>query len=84
MLFDQHKGDFGMYKTIEQIHEEYNGQWVYLINLKENDSDVVIGGEVAAHSESRDKVIMEMKKQANNGIYIFYAGKVPEGISVLL
>ena len=73
-----------MFLTIEQIHEKYDGQWIYLINLKENDSDVVIGGEVAAHSESRDKVIMEMRKQPQNGIYIFYAGKIPEGISVLL
>jgi hypothetical protein len=73
-----------MFMTIEQINEKYNGQWVYLINLKENLSDVVIGGEVAAHSESRDKVIMEMRKQPQNGIYIFYAGQIPEGVSVLL
>ena len=73
-----------MFLTIEQIHEKYNGQWIYLINLKENDSDVVIGGVVAAHSESRDRVIMEMRKQPQNGIYIFYAGNVPEGVSVLL
>ena len=73
-----------MFMSIEQIHEKYKGQWVYLVDLKENDSDDVIGGNVAAHSESRDKVIMEMRKQPHNGIYIFYAGKIPEGLSVLL
>ena len=73
-----------MFMTIDQIHEKFNGQWVYLINLKENDSDVVVGGEVVAHSESRDKVIMEMRKQPQNGIYVFYAGSIPEGVSVLL
>ncbi|MCL2126204.1 MAG: hypothetical protein FWH33_09495 [Oscillospiraceae bacterium] len=73
-----------MFLTIEQIHDKYDGEWVYLINLRENDSDVVIGGEVAAHSESRDRVIMEMLKHPEHGIYIFYAGKMPEGVSVLL
>ena len=71
-----------MYKTIQEIHSEYDGQWVYLVDLTENERGKVTGGEVAAHSESRDKVIMMLRPE--KGIYIFYAGKPPEGVSVIL
>ena len=71
-----------MYKTISEIHQEYDGQWVYLVNLKVNERGTVIGGEVAAHSENRDRVVMALRPE--NGIYVMYAGKIPEGISVFL
>ena len=71
-----------MYKSIAMIHREYDGQWVYLINTKENDRGTVLGGEVAAHSENRDKVIMALRPE--DGIYVMYAGRVPEGVSVIL
>ena len=71
-----------MYKSIKEIHQEYDGQWVYLINLKENERGTVIGGEVAAHNENRDKVIMLLRPE--NGVYVMYAGKIPEGITVIL
>jgi hypothetical protein len=32
---------------------------------------------VATHSESRDKVIMKIRPE--KGIYVMYAGKIPEG-----
>ena len=75
-----------MYKTMEQIHEEYDGQWVFMINCKKNERGSLIGGEVAIHSASRDNVISNMKK-ANNKIsqtFIGYAGKIPEGVALLL
>ena len=71
-----------MYKTISEIHQEYDGQWVYLINLKVNARGTVLGGEVAAHNESRDKVVMALHPET--GVYVMYAGKVPEGVSVIL
>ena len=71
-----------MYKTIEQIHKEYDGQWVYLINLKSNERGTVVGGEVATHSESRDKVVMSIDPM--DGIFVFYAGKVPAEVSIIL
>ena len=71
-----------MYKSIKDIHQEFDGQWVYLINLIENERGTVVGGEVAAHNESRDKVIMALRP--DKGIYMMYAGKIPEGVSVIL
>jgi len=73
-----------MYKTIEEIDREYNGQWVYMINLKTDDNGSVLGGEVAAHSECRDKVVQAMLNDPDGGIYIRYAGEIPEGVSILL
>ena len=75
-----------MYKTIEQIHHEYDGKWVFLINCKEGDHHSISGGEVALSSERRDKVLREMTQYKNekSDTLILYAGKIPAGVSVLL
>ena len=75
-----------MYKTIEQIHQEYDGQWVFLINCLIGEFNSVVGGEVVLSSERRDKVLREMERYIDekSDTLIFYAGKIPEGVSVLL
>jgi len=73
-----------VYMTIEEIDREYDGQWVYIINLQTDDTNTVVGGEVAAHDSSRGKVIRMMFDMDNESIYIKYAGKIPERVSVLL
>ena len=75
-----------MYKTIKQIHREYDGHWVFLINCKEGEHHSIEGGEVVLSSERRDKVLREMAryKQEESDTLVFYAGKIPEGVSVLL
>jgi len=74
-----------MFKTIEQIHSEYDGHWVFLINCTEGEHNSIKGGEVVISSERRDKVLREMQKYQNeqSETYIFYAGKIPEGVIVL-
>ena len=71
---------------MEQIHEEYNGQWVFLIHCKQNEYGSVIGGEVVLHSEARERVASKMNDYSrNNGVFFLcYAGQVPEGVEVLL
>ena len=71
-----------MYKSIEEIHLEYDGQWVYLIDLHVNERGTVIGGEVAAHSESCDNVVMKIKP--GKGVYVLFAGSIPAEVSVIL
>ena len=75
-----------MYKTIDQIHEEYNGQWVFMINCKEGKYGSVAGGEVVLNSENRDVVIrgMEEYDYEPSITYFRYAGQIPEGVSVVL
>lgn len=75
-----------MYETIECINDKYDGNWVFLINCDKDDNGSVTGGEVVIKSESRDKVIREMKKYVmeKSDTYLRYAGKIPEGVSVIL
>ena len=75
-----------IFKTIEEINNEYNGQWVFLIWCIRNDEDIIVGGEVAIHSESRDKVIRGMQEyiMEESDTYLRYAGEIPEGVNVIL
>jgi len=73
-----------MYMTMAEIDQKYDGEWVYIINLISDENNIAIGGEVAAHSENREKVIQAMLNTPDGGIYIKYAGKMPEGVSILL
>ena len=78
-----------MYKTMDEINKEYDGQWVFMINCKENERHSVIGGEVVLHNKSRAAVVSKMSEArtaAHSGIgltSIRYAGKIPEGVSFL-
>jgi len=75
-----------MYKTIGQIHQEFSGQWIFMINCREGDYGSVVGGEVVLHSENRDVVIRGMEKYDHEPsiTYFRYAGQIPEGVSVIL
>ena len=75
-----------MYKTMEQIRNEYDGKWVYLINCQHNDKGSVIGGVVAIHGESMNKVLRGMAAydKSADSVYVRYIGNLPEGVAVLL
>ncbi len=70
--------------SIEEINEKFDSKWVYLSNLKNGEYGKVIGGDIVAHNENREKVIQTMLSDSDGDVYIFYAGKVPEGVSLLL
>ena len=74
-----------MYKTMEQIQREYNGQWVFMVNCKENQRGTLLGGEVVLNSESRAKVVRNMSEVDNDDslTFIGYVGKAPEGVAFL-
>ena len=74
-----------MYKTMEQIQKDYDGQWVFMINCDENERGSVVGGEVVLHSESRAKVYRNMKAADNRTslTFIGYVGEIPEGVALL-
>ena len=75
-----------MYKTIEQIHKEFNGEWVFMINCEEGMYGSVAGGVVVLHSENRDVVVRGMENYVHEPsvTYFRYAGQIPEGVSVIL
>ena len=74
-----------MYKSMEEIQKEYNGQWVFMINCGKNQRGSITGGEVVIHSENRSNVVRKMK-EADNRIsqtFIGYVGSLPEGVALL-
>ena len=74
-----------MYKTMEQINVEYDGQWVFMINCERSPQGTILGGEVVLHNENRSKVVGKMR-EAYNGVsltFIGYVGQVPEGTAYL-
>ena len=75
-----------LFKTVEQIHAEFDGHWVFLINCKEGEHNSVSGRVVAIASKQRDRVLREMEayRGEKSDTYIFYAGRIPKGVSVLL
>ena len=75
-----------MYITIEQVHIDYDGEWVYMINCQKGQYGSIAGGEVVLHSKNRDDVFegMEKYRYEQSLTYFRYAGKIPEGTSVLL
>ena len=75
-----------MYKTRAQIDREYNGQWVYMINCNRDEYGSIIGGEVVLNSENRDNVVRKMGIYAREQslTYVGYAGRIPEGVSLLI
>ena len=76
-----------MFMSMNEIHKKFDGEWIYAIDCDENDVGMILGGKVVLHSPNRDNVIREMGKYEKtvNTLTLFqYAGKIPEGISILL
>ena len=74
-----------MYKTMEQIEREYDGNWVFLINCKEDDYHGVAGGEVYLYNESMNFVLKNMDYNVSDGpTCVRYVGSIPEGVSLWL
>lgn len=75
-----------MFQDIEEVNKSYDGNWVFMINCREDDTGKIIGGEVVLYSENRDKVLRKMEKydQEESITYLRYAGKIPKGVSVIL
>ena len=75
-----------MYKSMEQIEQEYNGQWVFMINCTKDKYHSVVGGEVLFSDKSMNAVLRTMKSTKTNGnsTYVRYIGNLPEGVAVIL
>lgn len=71
---------------MREIHREYGGQWIFMINCTANDNGAITGGEVVLHNENRDNVIRNMEQYINepSPTYFRYAGDIPKEISVIL
>jgi len=50
-----------VFKTLEEIHQAYDGQWIFLINCALGEHNSTLGREVVISSERRDKALREME-----------------------
>lgn len=74
-----------MYKTLEQITQEYQNNWIYMINCQENEYFAVVGGEVVSHSPDREKVLSVIEEYTHETslTLLRYIGSVPSNIGVI-
>jgi len=73
-----------MYKLMNQIEKEFDGQWVFMINCIQKENGTLLGGEVILNSESRVNVSRKIKSAKNKSLTFFgYIGKAPEGVAYL-
>ena len=74
-----------MYKPMEQIQDEYNGYWVFMINCVKDEFHSVIGGEVIEFRKNMNEILKCMATYDNqvNSTYVRYIGQLPEGIALL-
>ena len=75
-----------MILSIQEVNQKYDGEWVFLVNCTTDQDGNLTAGEIAIHSKSRDEVFREMQKYKNVDTLfsIRYAGKIPEGVEVIL
>jgi len=74
---------------LEQIEEQYAGQWVLVEETHWNKRGRPLAGRVIAHSQDKETVVeagvQYGKQHPNVQLFFFYAGeKIPEGVVVLL
>ena len=75
-----------MYKSIQQIQQEYDGYWVYIINCEKDEHHSVIGGEVLFYGKSMNEVLQRMRQydKVTDSVYVRYFGELPQGVAGVL
>ena len=75
-----------MIESIEIINKKYDGEWIFLVNCEVTEDGDFLGGEVVLHSKSREEVFRDISKYKDHfSMFSFrYAGRIPEGVSILL
>ena len=74
-----------MYKSMEQIEKEYDGQWVFMINCQQGQYGRILGGEVVLHEKKMGDVSGKMNEvDGERGIsFIGYIGEIPKDVFYL-
>jgi len=74
-----------MYKAMEQIEKDYDGQWVYMVNCTKKESGRLLGGDVVLAGKTQAEIYRKkLNTTKDEGLtFIGYVGKVPEGVAFL-
>ena len=70
--------------TMKELETLCSGEWVLLVNPKQIDRLERLRGELVFHSKDRNKVYREAHKRKDTHTAIFYVGKLPEDLVVVL
>ena len=70
--------------TMKELEARYSGEWVLLVNPKHNELMERLRGELVFHNKDRDEVYKEAHNRKDAHTAIFYVGKLPEDLVVVL
>ena len=68
-----------MYKTMQEIENEYDGNWVFMINCREGGHSSIIGGEVIYAGKDK-KPIKDLWMKSHNKPLFRYIGNLSDEI----
>jgi hypothetical protein len=70
---------------MEQVWQEYDGYWVYMVNCREDEYGSAIGGEVIKYDKDKRVIYKEIGKHPGKGHQFFsYIGKIPDRLGVFV
>jgi hypothetical protein len=70
--------------TRKELEARYSGEWVLLVNPVHSELMEPIRGELIFHNKDRNEVHKEAHKRKDAHTAIFYVGKRPEHLVVVL
>ncbi len=70
--------------TMKELESRYSGEWVLLVNPRHIEQLEALRGELVFHSKDRNEVYKETHKRKDAHAAIFYVGKLPEDLVVVL
>jgi hypothetical protein len=70
--------------TIEEIHAQFDSEWVLIENPHTDAGLKVLGGRVLHHSRDRDEVYRKAVSLRPKRSAIVYTGEIPEETAVVL
>jgi len=74
------KGGVAMFKSMHEIEQEYDGNWVFMVNCKKGEYSNIIGGEVIAADKDKAIIIELWGNSDYDEPYFRYVGSLPDGI----
>lgn len=66
--------------TIEEIEEQYSGEWVLLEDSYDDERNQVAGGKLLFHSKSREEVYQMAMRLRPKHSAVLYMGPMPDDI----
>jgi hypothetical protein len=70
--------------TMKELEARYSGEWVLLVNPAHDELMEPVRGQLVFHSKDRSEVYQEAHKRKDPHTAIFYVGKLPEDLVVVL